>query len=109
MVTLYIILMHYAHLFFRVSAKIRSLKGLTEEAIKDFVTFQDKTSNLIDDLSREDEDAKIVDGWKNRAGAILERIESAELGEFEQLPRYKGQFSQAVISLRELAKMLRDS
>merc|ERR1711879_34000 len=92
-----------------VSAKIRSLKGLTEEAMVDFEAFNTKTSNLANDLSREDEDAVVVDGWKNRAGAILTRLESAELGEFEQLAKYKGQFSQAVTSLRELAKMLRDS
>merc|ERR1711941_162859 len=90
-----------------VSAKIRSLKGLTEEAMVDFEAF--KTKNLANDLSREDEDARTVDGWKNGAGAILTRLESAELGEFEQLAKYKGQFSQAVTSLRELAKMLRDS
>merc|ERR1711879_635104 len=52
-----------------VSAKIRSLKGLTEEAMVDFEAFKTKTSNLAEDLSREDEDA--VDGWKNRAEAIL--------------------------------------
>ena len=101
--------MHSAHSFFSVSAKIRSLKGLTEEAMADFEAFKTKTSNLANDLSREDEDARTVDGWKNRAEAILTRFESAELGEFEQLAKYKGQFSQAVTSLRELAKMLRDS
>ena len=101
--------MHSARLFFRVSAKIRSLKGMTEEAMEDFETFKTKTSNLADDLSREEEDGRIVDGWKNRAGAISTRLESAELGEFEALPEYKGQFSQAVVGLRELARMLRDS
>merc|ERR1711879_654015 len=104
--TLYVLLMHSVHLFFSVSAKVRSLKGLTEEAMVDFEAFKTKTSNLANDLSQEDEDAV---GWKNRAEAILARFESAELSEFEQLAKYKGQFSQAVTSLRELAKMPRDS